>query len=692
MNGEAEGEPQNICRYSLTDRKLKSIPIDWKDDGSIREISCYTFDENGNTWLIANVYSAGFSSFRRFLYQFDPEGRNLFFRDVSQQLGSGVLVEGIAVDGQGRIYVFNPEEGIYLYAGDGSYHGVISYGSSRKNVRVRGAGDGKDGRFYVCMGREETERCTLAEVDFVKKQLTESVQDFPAVGGICSDATGQYDFLLWDDTAAYGYRLAKREAEELFLWGDCDVNGYFVKYMNALEDGRYFCAVEDWTYDDRSVVLLTRTRAEEVPERLDLILAAVDGGSELAGMAARFNRSSNRYHVTVKNYASLTDLYIAILAGETVDLIDLSGLNVEDLARQGVLEDLTPYLEQSETFKPSDFLEGILEIYSFGGTLAGIPEKFVLRTAVGDRSLLGSGSRLTWDGLFAAAKDNPGAYPFDGTARDIVTREEMMQYIMLFNEDVFIDWETGECRFDSEQFRALLEFCSRLSGSDADHDLSGSAAGASGNWDEILSDRVQNGEVLFVIADMWSFKEFRRYVKIFGEHTECIGFPASDGGGKALLFPENAFGIADVSGNKSGAWAFIESVLGQTAERMESSELYFDLYFSGRFPARKDILDIVIEEEAENDRWNLSKGRLPSVVYENGWKLTDQTITRDEIDVILDLIKEAKPFYAMEEDAVLQIIREEAEAYYSGQKRMEDVISIIQNRVQLYVNEKTIHF
>lgn len=692
MNGEAQGEPQNICQYSLADRKPKTIPIDWKDDGSIREISCYTFDDSGNIWLIANVYSAGFSNFRRFLYQFDPEGGNLLFRDISEQLGSGTSVERMAVDGQGRIYVFNPEQGIYLYAGDGSYHGAISYGSL-KNIRARGAVDGNDGKFYVCIEKgEDADHCILAEVDFEKKQLTESIRDLPAVNGICKDSTGKYDFLLYDDMAAYGYRMAKQEAEELFLWGDSDINGYYVKYMSVLEDGRYFCAVEDWTYDDRSIVLLAKTKAEDVPERLDLILAAVDGGSELAGMAARFNRDSNQYHITVKNYASLADLYIAILAKESIDLIDLYGINVENLARQGVFEDLAPYLEQSETFEPSDFLEGILDVYSFGGMLVGIPEKFILRTVVGDKSLFGDEGRLTLDGLLAAAEGSPGTYPFDAIARDIITREEMMQYIMLFNEDVFIDWGTGECRFDSEQFKDLLEFCRRLPGSATGNDPGVYAAEASVSWNEILSERARNGQVLFVIANMWTFKEFRSYVKIFGENTACVGFPTADGRGGTLLFPENAFGIAAVSANKSGAWAFIESVLGQTEERVESSELYFDAYYSGRFPARKDILDAMIEEEAENDRWNLAKGRLPSVVYENGWKLTGGTITRDEINVIMDLIKEAKPFYAVEEDAVFQIIHEEAEAYYSGQKRIEDVITIIQNRTQVYVDENMINF
>ncbi len=672
MNGDSEGETQKICQYSLVGRELKSIPIDWKDDGSIREISCYTFDENCNTWLVANVYSAGFSQFRRFLYKFDPEGKNLFFRDISEQLGSGTSVGGMAVDGKGRIYVFNPEAGICLYAEDGSYYGTIAYGSS-ENVQARGAVIGDDNRFYVCISKgKNADSCTLMEANFDKKQLTESIKDFPNVNGICADSTGQYDFLLYDNAAAYGYDLSTQKKEELFAWGDSDINGYFVKYLKPLGDGRYFCTVDDWAYDDRSVVLLTKTKAEEAPKRQNLVLATVDGGSDLTGMAVGFNRNNNQYHIAVKNYASLTDLYNDILAKEAIDLIDLSGVNVEKLSRQGIFEDLTPYLEQSETFERSDFLDGILDVYSFDGILVGIPENFTLRTVVGDKSQLGTEGGLTLDGLFTAAGRNPGALPFDG-----ITKEEMMQYLCMFNEDVFINWETGECKFDSAQFKALLEFVNRFPDSIK-----------SGEEETSLSDKVQNGEVMFAIANIKGLKKFRDYVKMFGENTECIGFPTADGQGGTILFPENAFGIAAASGNKDGAWQFIEGVLGQVnPDGMETRDVYLLYTMPDKFPARKEILDVMIEYRVEEDGEMVSEGLLPSVVYENGWKLTAQTITQDEINVVLDLIKEAEPFFSLENDKIIQIINEEAGAYYSGQKKIEDVMGLIQNRVKLYVNE-----
>lgn len=64
-----------------------------------------------------------------------------------------------------------------------------------------------------------------------------------------------------------------------------------------------------------------------------------------------------------------------------------------------------------------------------------------------------------------------------------------------------------------------------------------------------------------------------------------------------------------------------------------------------------------------------------------------EELTWDEVNVALELIPDATPFFSVEDDEIIKIINEEAGAYYSGQKRADDVISIIQKRIQLYVDE-----
>lgn len=592
MSGEAEGEPQMICRYSLADRELTRISIQWTVEEENLEICSFSFNPDYSVWLIVNAYSADYGQLKRYLCRFDSEGRNLTTVDITREMGRGSYVGDMAVDGQGRIYVFTSEyledgdPGIWLYTDEGRYHGMVYFGTS-EIVRVKGTIQGEDDRFYVCIGKgENPDHCTMLEVDFEGKRLTEVDAEFPNIDGLCKveepaaesawsggnsasqtgGTAGKYDILLYDEKCVYGYGFpsdgGSQDPEELFAWADSDINGYFVENLELLEDGRYYATVEDWENEDRNIVLLRKTKAEDVVPRRNMVLAAVNTGSSLTALAVKFNRSQEQYHLELKNYDSLTDLYNAILTREAMDLIDLSGVNVEILLRQGVFEDLRPFLEQSELLAPSDFLEGILDTYTFDGTLVGIPDSFTLRTVAGDRALLGGEVGLTLEGLLEIAKDNPQALPVGE-----VTKNEMMQYLMMFNQDTFIDWETGECRFDSSQFQEALEFVNLFP--DSLESLPG---------EDSLPRKIHDGQVLFAIADIQRPGNIQRYEGMFGETMACVGFPTADGSGGTLLFPGNAFGITAMSQYKEGAWKFIESVLDpKEEEQMEPKELVYSI-------------------------------------------------------------------------------------------------------------------
>lgn len=151
----------------------------------------------------------------------------------------------------------------------------------------------------------------------------------------------------------------------------------------------------------------------------------------------------------------------------------------------------------------------------------------------------------------------------------------------------------------------------------------------------------------------------RDYLKMFGGNAACIGFPTADGRGGHLLISSDAYAIAAVSEHKESAWYFIEDSLIR-----EKSEIYAELWLT--YPTLKKTLDERVEAAIARDE-----------------------LTWDDVNVALKLVPDATPFFYVENDEIIKIISEEAGAYYSGQKGIDDVVSIIQNRIQLYVNEST---
>ena len=68
------------------------------------------------------------------------------------------------------------------------------------------------------------------------------------------------------------------------------------------------------------------------------------------------------------------------------------------------------------------------------------------------------------------------------------------------------------------------------------------------------------------------------------------------------------------------------------------------------------------------------------------WDYTYHPVTDEEAEIFRKIINNAEPSQTSDQ-TVLDIIQEEAGAYFSGQKSPEDVASIIQSRINIYINE-----
>ena len=148
--------------------------------------------------------------------------------------------------------------------------------------------------------------------------------------------------------------------------------------------------------------------------------------------------------------------------------------------------------------------------------------------------------------------------------------------------------------------------------------------------------------------------------------------------------------ITAKSSNKDGAWAFIENYLNQP----------FDDLYSYGLPARKSALDDMVEKALnvtymtdENGEQILDENGNPipedgtSGISYGDWEYTYHTPTEEEINILKELISVAEPSSATGNDEITNIITEEAEAFFKGQKSVADVAGVIQSRVQVYVNE-----
>lgn len=61
--------------------------------------------------------------------------------------------------------------------------------------------------------------------------------------------------------------------------------------------------------------------------------------------------------------------------------------------------------------------------------------------------------------------------------------------------------------------------------------------------------------------------------------------------------------------------------------------------------------------------------------------------TQEEVDAVWALIKSADKMSGSVDEQLNNIITEETEPFFKGQKSAADTAAVIQNRIQIYVNE-----
>lgn len=655
-----------------------------------RNVSAFQVLGDGSIFTVENAWSnapMATDKQKLFLCSYDKEGRKTSEKDLSEVLDNGkeygVYVESMLVDGEGRVYLYTGD-GLKMLNPDGSYQGELK----ADNGWIRQICMGKDGKVYVAYYDNALSDggTSLAEVDFAGKKWGTVYKNFPDGGSAV--AGGEKDFLVRSSTAVYAYDLASQSAEKLFDWLDSDINGDHVENFGILEDGRIAVLEREWNTGQTSLALLSKKKVSEQPGKTTVVLGILYDDQELRAAAAAFNKSSDTYRVTIRNYIDESAKWTEnaygdaqdrlnsdlVSATNSPDVICFDGRtsNVEKLAKNGAYEDLASWMEKSSAVKKDDYLENILDYYTYGGKLVGLPRSFAISTIVGKTSDVGKERGWTMDEMIAFADAHP-----DNNLFEYGTRSFIFNMFVNYGAGRYVDYETGKCSFDSEEFQKLLTFAKKFP-----NELNVDNGGPS------LPARIQAGDVLLNMTHISDLNEIQLNEAMFGEPVTYIGYPTADGGSGCVLNPQMALGIAAKAGNKEGAWAFVESWLLRES----------DMFFSG-FSARKSALKAALEKEVapkyltdENGNPVLDKDGNPiaegggSGIGYGDWNYTFRTPTQAEADLVMELITSARPRSASD-DKLLGMILEDAQPFFQGQKSAADVAGIIQNRVQLYLDE-----
>lgn len=335
-----------------------------------------------------------------------------------------------------------------------------------------------------------------------------------------------------------------------------------------------------------------------------------------------------------------------LMAGEGPDILYLSREDFSLLAEKGLLLDLGMVLEESFTGR---LLPGVRGLGTVDGKLYGLPADVSVETLVTLRDIW-QGETWTLEemlDLIESGEFNGLICQGEGGFAPRALLSFMTEYGV--NSSVLIDWEKKECHFADEIFLRILKTAKKY-----------------GEPDPQPGKKLGMGETLADVLAGFSLDQMNMLYEKYGENYFFVGVP-TDGGNGNFLQCDGIVAVNKNTVNTAAVSYFFEMLADEEIQDLSSGSSQLTI-------CRISEDSSYYEEQDGAVFWN----GLESIRKEDG------TTTLQDWSSFLE---QCVPAPIAHED-LSDIIWEEAQGYFEGDKSAETVAEIIQNRIQLYLDER----
>ncbi len=614
-------------------------------------------------------------------------------------------VSALTTDADGYVYMSAGQNILILTPAGEKYALIEVPEESSINTMVR-TGEGKViASFYGLAGTG-----LLREIDREAKAFGKEVHLGQTEDGKISTAyysimPGYGCSLFYRDSQnVYSYDIASGTATTVLNYINSDLNSNETGSLTPISENQMITSVYDWDPEsDReniTVELLTKVPDEEIQPRRIITLGTTGLDYNTRKMIVDFNKANETYRIELRDYADqngvityggyasatmaagmpgeveydweagMRKFNTDIISGNIPDIIQIdSNMPYDSYVAKGLLADLYPMIEKDEGIKKEDYLPNVFQALEKDGKLYSLIPGFTVMTVIGKTSVVGDRQSWTMDEMARMMKDLPDGVQLFSE----MTREQFMNYAMTLSSGSFVNYATGECHFDSDSFKRLLEMAKTFP-----EEI---------NWEEVYGEdydwslyetQYRDNRTLLSAQYMSDFTTLHYAEAVnFGEKVSFIGFPDDSGVG-ATLNVSQQFAIYSKSPNTEGAWTFLRQFLTD-----EFQEQQYNM------PIKLTALEKKQQEAQKPYTYEDEDGNL--VEMPNTYFIRDEEIdigypTQEECDRIMAYIRTVTNIYRLD-SSLMDIVNEEAGGFFAGQRSVDDVAGVIQNRVKTYLAE-----
>ena len=323
-------------------------------------------------------------------------------------------------------------------------------------------------------------------------------------------------------------------------------------------------------------------------------------------------------------------------------------------------------------------MQSVLNAVQTDGKLYQLPTSFQVVSAAGKREIVGGYDSWTLD----AVEDALAKLPEGATVFNVDYTKSHVLYLCVANAlSRFVDWKSGTCSFDSDEFKAFLQFANTFPD---EFDTTNF------DFDEYRSDyrRVGQNQQLLANIAFASFDDIYYQFAAMDNDVCFVGYPgASDGLGSGFV-PLGSICMTTACKDKDGAWSFIRALLSEDAQMQATAFPMLKSAFEKQ--ADKAMQQDYATDENGEQVLDASGNPIPVLLYTIGFfneTVDVYAVTPEQYKDVCDLIVQTTSVFTFDE-SLMTIVNEEAAGYFAGSKTLDETAAMIQNRASLYVAEQ----
>ncbi len=640
-----------------------------------------------------------------FLRHLDGEGNELArfeFPALEETFGVDRIYD-LWTDGAGTFFV-NTGEAVVLLDGDGTVRAVLE-GTGMDGGRFVPLSDGRTAILGTVQSVDGS-ATLLRVIDMEAGAWAADAFSVPYDASCFQSGDGE-DILFYykRGDGLYAWKKGAEEPERVMSWSESGMDATQLAAFSFLSDGRLAASAYDGYDFDKSLrlSLLTPTDASSMPERTVLTLAAYYLDPEIRAEIATFNNTSSSCYISATEYLTPSSQYTTadtdaefeqatlrmvtdLTVGKIPDIIYLNNaMPARRMEAQGILEDLWPFIEADPELGRDALMTRPLEAMEYKGGLYRIGAYFGIDTLIGRRDVVGD--RLTWtyDDLWAVYDTMPAGSAITHTDD---CKRDMLARLVENGAERFVDWENGVSFFDGEEFRSLLEFCNRFPDERDPLYPPGNMRVSYSLEDQVA---ISQGEQMLLNSSVGSFLGLGVDKCLLGGDISFVGWPNEAGqvGSVFHLAGGTALAITAASEHKEAAWSFLREKLLPH----EEVSLKGKYGMTNAFPINRSdferMAELAMTPEMEEKAGVLQEvPKLSRQYVSDGIEIdvTVNALTQEEYDQIMELYNAAEGIVDYDVN-LMNIITEQAGAYFAGDRSLDDTVAAIQSRVGLYLAE-----